>query len=50
MATIKENTVYFSTRRRSYANNSIIGIDPELNLYKGYDGDLDECTDRQYLL
>lgn len=40
MKNLDRDTIILSTGRTMYANCGIIGIDPELNVSQGYDGQL----------
>lgn len=42
MLKIDGNTVTFSSGRKVYANNGIIGLSPDLRVSEGYDGGFDE--------
>jgi hypothetical protein len=41
--TIQNDTILFSSGKILYANNGIVGIDPDLNLSEGYDGKIRQC-------
>ena len=48
---IDGDDIIFSTGKRLYANCGIIGIDPDLDVYEGYDGDFgdDKLTEEEKL-
>lgn len=37
---IKHNEITFSSGKKIYVNNGIVGISPDLKVYEGYDGGL----------
>jgi hypothetical protein len=40
MITVKGDEIEFSSGRKMYANNGIVGISPNLEVFEGYDGDV----------
>ena len=38
----EQNKIYFSTGKVIYANNGIVGISPDMEIFEGYDGSISD--------